>query len=312
MRLFSRGRFTLLVLILFPLVAFAQNKPKNYVFEKLPPEVGFTNTGVNDILEDHRGFLWMATWSGLAKYDGYKVKMYRQQPGNSNGLKSNKVTQIYEDSKGTLWIGTNYTGFYRYNRDLDVFEQFCRNPEDMNSLSNDNVWAILEDQDGYLWIGTERGLNRFNPETKQFIHYKNDPTDSRSLSHDFVYSIAQTPDGSIWVGTEKGLNRLIQTSDEEYFIHYDLTPKDAVDELGDAHNFIYKIRPSNYDPNAFWVCTSTGLKKVHFSPSRPSDALSFESFVHKEAVPGSLSHYFIPGCLRGRFHACLGGNLPRP
>lgn len=95
----------------------AQNDT-NYRFENLPLEIGFPNVGVNDLLEDHQGFLWMATWSGLAKYDGYSVKMYRQQPDHSNGLKSNKITQLFEDSKGNLWVGTNYTGFYRYDRKI--------------------------------------------------------------------------------------------------------------------------------------------------------------------------------------------------
>ena len=204
-----------LFLALLPLFLYGQNKAANFRFEKLPAEIGFSNTGVNDILEDHQGFLWMATWSGLAKYDGYSVKMYRQQPGNTNGLKSNKVTQLFEDNEGNLWAGTNYTGFYRYNRALDVFEQYCRDPEDMNSLSNDNVWAIFQDREAVLWIGTERGLNRFQPEAGRFVHYRNDPADSRSLSHDFVYTIAQTPDGSLWVGTEEGLNRLVRNGAEE-------------------------------------------------------------------------------------------------
>ena len=213
------------LLFFIPLQVFCQSEAASYRFEKLPSEIGFSNTGINDILEDHRGFLWMATWSGLAKYDGYSVKMYRQQPGNTNGLKSNKITKLFEDSKGNLWLGTNYTGFYLYDRDLDRFEQFCRDPQNMNSLSNDNVWAIFEDQKGILWTGTEEGLNRFDPQTKQFIHYQNDPRDSRSLSHNFVYSIAQMPDGSLWIGTEEGLNRLVRKNGKEYFLHYDLTPE---------------------------------------------------------------------------------------
>lgn len=294
--LFYRGNYAILLLAFLPLILTGQSRSTPYLFEKLPPEIGFSNTGVNDILEDHRGFLWMATWSGLAKYDGYSVKMYRQQPDNANGLKSNKITQIFEDSKGALWIGTNYTGFYRYNRELDVFEQFCRNPEDMNSLSNDNVWAILEDQEGILWIGTERGLNRFNPETGNFLHYKNDPEDSRSLSHDFVYSIAQTPDGSIWVGTEKGLNRLVKGGKEEYFERYDLAPEGTSEAELPAHNFIYKILSSQFEPDVFWVCTSIGLKRVRFS-IQGATTLDCQSFRHDPADPSSLGHPFVPDLL---------------
>ena len=264
---------------------------KNFLLRSVSPI-----QGVNDILEDHRGFLWIATWSGLAKYDGYTLKMYRQQPDNANGLKSNKITRLFEDSKGNLWIGTNYTGFYRYNRDQDIFEQYCRNSADMNSLSNDNVWAIFEDEEGIFWIGTEKGLNRFNPVTGHFIHYENDPTDSRTLSYDFVYSITQTVDGSLWVGTEEGLNRLITNDKEEYFIRYDLIPGGTPNDQLLPHNFIYKIIPSRFEPDILWICTSIGLKKVRFS----GDDLSFldsQFFGHDPLVPSSLSHPFISDVL---------------
>lgn len=297
MRHLHRSTFLAFLLALLPMILVSgQSIGKDYRFEKLPSEIGFPNTGVSDILEDHNGFLWMATWSGLAKYDGYTVKMYRQQPDNINGLNSNKITQLFEDSKGNLWIGTNYTGFYRYDRELDVFEQFSHNPEDMNSLSNDNVWSIFEDREGLLWIGTERGLNRFNPETGQFIHYEHDPTDGRSLSHDFVYSIAQTADGSLWIGTEEGLNRLVRKDGEQYFIRYGLAPKGISSDEFLPHNFIYKIIPSRFEEEVIWACTSIGLKKVRFSPKDPT-FLDVRFYGHDVGDPNSLSHPFVPDVL---------------
>lgn len=279
-----------------PVLLSAQDKGLKFQFEKLPSEIGFPNSGVNDIVEDHLGFLWIATWAGLAKYDGYSVKMYRQQPGNTNGIKSNKITEIFEDSKGTLWIGTSYSGFYRYDREQDTFRQFCRDPKDMNSLSNDNVSSILEDKDGIFWIGTERGLNRFDPETGNYIHYLNEPTDTRSLSHDFVYSLAQTDDGSIWVGTEEGLNRLVKKDDEEYFIRYDLAPPGTVDEIYLSHNFIFKIIPSKFHQDVFWICTSIGLKKIHYSATDPV-YLEYDYYGHEIANPNSLIHPFVSDIL---------------
>lgn len=299
MRIFTNSCLWLLfflALCLPQLKAQTQAIRNQLRFEELPTEIGFPNTGVNDILEDHRGFLWMATWSGLAKYDGYSVKMYNQQPGNSNGLKSNKITHLYEDRKGNLWIGTNYTGFYRYNREQDNFEQFCRNPKDMNSLSNDNVWGILEDSDGMLWIGTEKGLNRFDPATGKYVHYFNAPSDSRSLSHDFVYSIAQTTDGTIWVGTEEGLNRLVRNNNEEYFIRYELAPDNIGADEYLPHNFIYKVTPSLYDPQTLWICTSIGLKKVQFSNDDPKQ-FEYRFYGHQRNSALGLSHPFVPDVL---------------
>jgi len=267
-----------------------------YRFEELPSNIGYYNTGVNHIHEDHRGFLWMATWSGIARYDGYSVKMYRQQSGANNGLNSNKINEIFEDSKGNLWVGTNYSGFYRYDRDQDYFLEHSRDPNDMNSLSNNNVWAIFEDQEGTFWIGTERGLNRFDPESKHYIHYFNDPSDSRSLSYDYIYALNQSPGGSLWVGTEVGLNRMVRFDSEEYFVRYDLAPEGISRELYLLHNFVYKIIPSKYDPEVLWICTSIGLKKLRFSEA-DTDFREIEHFAYDENDKTSLSHPFVPDIL---------------
>jgi signal transduction histidine kinase/ligand-binding sensor domain-containing protein/DNA-binding response OmpR family regulator len=255
----------LLVCFLSPFFSYAQYHKHDLRFTRLTDEIGFFNTGINDILEDRKGFVWVASWSGLARHDGYKVELFRQQPGNVNGLKSSKITTLFEDSKGNLWIGSSYTGFYRFDREREAFEQYANDPNDMNSLSNNNVSSIIEDEAGMLWIGTEQGLNRFDPTTKQFLHYKHDPSDRRSLSHNFVYSIAQTADGSLWVGTEEGLNRLVEKDGKEYFVQYDLAPPSLSNDIYLAHNFIYRLIPSEYHPNTIWACTSVGLKKIQFS-----------------------------------------------
>ena len=288
-------QYIFFVLILLPAVLHSQ-VDQAFRFEKLPAEIEFTSAGVNDILQDHQGFLWVATWSGIAKFDGYSVQMYRQTPDNAYGLKSNKITQIYEDSKNRLWIGTNYSGFYLYNRDQDIFEQYCRDPENQNSLSDDNVLAIHEDRNGMLWIGTELGLNRYNPETGQFIKFEHNPRDSRSLSHNFVYSISESQDGSLWVGTEEGLNRMISIGNHTYFIQYDLLPQGAPQSDFLTHNFVYKIIPSQFNENEIWICTSNGLKKGHFSPDDP-EFFEFDFFGHNETLKESLSHPFIPDIL---------------
>ena len=96
-----RGEKTRLFILLFflPSLISGQKDSDSFRFEKLPSELGLYNTGVNEIEEDHRGFLWLATWAGLARYDGYSIKMYRQEPNDANGLKSNKISHIFEDSK---------------------------------------------------------------------------------------------------------------------------------------------------------------------------------------------------------------------
>jgi signal transduction histidine kinase/ligand-binding sensor domain-containing protein/DNA-binding response OmpR family regulator len=282
----------LFICFLLPCSCYAQYHKHDLRFTRLTDEIGFSNTGINDILEDKKGFVWFASWSGLARHDGYEVELFQQQPGNVNGLKSSKITTLFEDSKGNLWIGSSYTGFYRFDREREAFEQYANDPKDMNSLSNNNVSSIIEDQAGMLWIGTEQGLNRFDPITKQFLHYKHDPSDSRSLSHNFVYSIAQTADGSLWVGTEEGLNRLVEKDGKEYFVQYELAPPSLSNDIYLAHNFIYRLVPSKYHPNTVWACTSVGLKKIEFSEDF-QQGIETTIYDNKAGSPSGLSHPHI-------------------
>ncbi len=281
-----------LVFCLSPYFSYAQYHKHDLRFTRLTDEIGFSNTGINDILEDQKGFIWFASWSGLARHDGYKVELFRQEPGNVNGLKSSKITTLFEDSKGNLWIGSSYTGFYRFDREREAFEQYANDPKDMNSLSNNNVSSIIEDDAGMLWIGTEQGLNRFDPTTKQFLHYKHDPSDSRSLSHNFVYSIGQTADGSLWVGTEEGLNRLVEKDGKEYFVQYDLAPPSVSNDIYLAHNFIYRLIPSKYHPNTIWACTSVGVKKIQFSEDF-QEGIERTIYDYNAASPSGLSHAHV-------------------
>jgi len=268
----------------------------DYQFEKLPSTAGFYNTGVNEIVEDQYGLLWFATWSGLARFDGYKIKMYRQLPDHSNGLKSNKITTIFQSSNNNLWVGTNYTGFYKYDRAQDKFIQYHKKNDDLNSLSNNNVYAIFEDSKGILWIGTENGLNRFDPETETFKHYFHSESDKRSLSHSFVYSISESPDSTIWIGTERGLNRLVESKDGDYFQYYDLLKDNSQIELSLSHNFIFNIVPSIYDDHTIWVGTSLGLKKVKYDLEN-LDEVEVEYWDSNKNDPNSISHPFVADIL---------------
>ena len=72
---------------------------KNYSLEE-----GLSRSGVYHILQDHYGFLWIATdGGGVCKFDGVNFKNYTRQ----HGLASEKVRIIFEDHNKTLWFGTN-------------------------------------------------------------------------------------------------------------------------------------------------------------------------------------------------------------
>ena len=119
----------------------------------------------------------------------------------ADGLASNRVYHILQDSRGFLWMGTA-GGLSRFDG-----YQFTNYPLDPG-VSSPSVSEILEARSGELWLATAAGLARFNHSgvspASRFIFYGPDAGNKR-LS---VYGLIQDRAGNIWCGTENGLFRL--------------------------------------------------------------------------------------------------------
>ena len=55
---------------------------------------GLPATGVNAIVRDHAGYVWIATADGLARYDGVGFRIWRNEPGNPQSLPGNTVQAL--------------------------------------------------------------------------------------------------------------------------------------------------------------------------------------------------------------------------
>src|SRR5688572_23406784 len=140
---------------------------KNIVFDQVRQELGLTQATINCVLQDREGYLWAGTWSGLFRYDGYSTTVYHSSRG-AGKIKSNKITTLYEDANGRLWIGTHMAGLFQYNRDDDTFTHYSHDPANPESISSNNISSIEEDKEGNLWVGTEHGLNFFDGTRNKF------------------------------------------------------------------------------------------------------------------------------------------------
>ena len=66
---------------------------------------GLSSPNVNSVYQDRFGYIWIMTEDGLNRYDGNKIKIYRNDPDNPNSLFGNTVFSATEDQDGYLWIG---------------------------------------------------------------------------------------------------------------------------------------------------------------------------------------------------------------
>lgn len=245
-------------------------------FEHLTMRDGLSQSTVMSILQDSQGFLWLATESGLDRYDGYSIREYRRERGNKNGLASDYIWKVAEDARGDLWLATVGGGIARWDRRNDHFQQYRHNPADPYSLASDAIRTLLIDAKGQVWAATERhGLDVLDPRTGRARHFHHVEGNSRSLSADAVFALYTDRAGRLWVGTDKGLSRYESESDD---FNNDVAEAGALDGA--------KVRTILEDhAGALWIGTyDNGLYRLDPQTKKVT------AFRHDANNPRSLSH----------------------
>ena len=247
-------------------------------FEHLTARDGLSQGTVMSLLQDSQGYLWIGTESGLDRYDGYSIKEYRRQRGDTHGLASDYIWAIAEDSQHDLWLGTDGGGVERWDRRKDQFIRYRHDPHDAQSLSGDSVRALLIDTQGKVWAGTlGQGLDLLDPLTGKVRHFSHSDTNPRSLPADTIYVLYTDHAGRIWVGTDGGLSE------------YQPATHDFVNYGDQASGVVFtdtKIRAIREDhTGTFWLGTlNGGLQRLDLQSRHVA------AFRHDAHDPHSLSH----------------------
>ncbi len=105
------------------------------------------------------------------------------------------VREIFEDSRGDLWFGTNHYGVMRY--DGDTLEYFG---EDKGVVGG-RISGIAEDTGGNVWFGSDGGLTKYDG--KSFTRYS--IGDDRNDGYSGVWGFTIDKDGLMWVAHTKGV-----------------------------------------------------------------------------------------------------------
>lgn len=90
-------------------------------FQHLSQEQGLPNAIATAVAEDGQGFLWVGTLGGLARWDGYRFKVYKGDPQRPGALPDNYVQSLHGDKAGRLWVGTSAAGLLRHDPATDRF-----------------------------------------------------------------------------------------------------------------------------------------------------------------------------------------------
>lgn len=131
--------FSLLLLAILPIPA------QEYGFDVWTTAHGLPQNTVNGVAQTPDGYLWLATFDGLARFDGVRFVIFDR--GNSKGIVNNRFVKIFADKAGTVWAATE-NGVLTVYRGGE-FTSYAT-PEGLR----ETITEIAEDLDGRVRIET--------------------------------------------------------------------------------------------------------------------------------------------------------------
>lgn len=109
---------------------------------------GLAASTVYGMVQDHDGYIWMATENGVSRFNGYEFDNFTLK----DGLPGNEVLKIHLDSKGRVW-------FLSYNGQVGFYEEGKffypgNHPALMDCQANGYFFEFFEDSQGHIWLGS--------------------------------------------------------------------------------------------------------------------------------------------------------------
>ncbi|PCK05584.1 MAG: hypothetical protein COA42_18130 [Alteromonadaceae bacterium] len=182
---------------------------------------------VRRVYFDSHQNLWVATKKGLDLYDpsteGFTHHVH--DDANPRSISDNFILSMFEDSQGSLWVGTKSGGINLYDYASRTFKHLEQYSTEDAYIAKAAVNDITEDANGNIWVATDKGLYRLHIENNRLVRYRSNGNKSKnegadtSLSSDRVDRVLVDKNNQLWVMTNNaGLN--IYDRKDDKFIQY--------------------------------------------------------------------------------------------
>ncbi len=212
-------------------------------FRRVSPPGGYSIQAISCFAQDQHGYIWMAGFNGVIRYNSKEITRFIHNPENFDGLPSNKVTEIVVDNNNKVWVST-VKGLCVFNPEQQRFDRVEYKYED-GSKSNDNLFSIQVDGFNRLWVVDENYFGYLDEENKRLIRI----TDGLSDSPRLLY---KDQGNRLWLGTEEGAVYQVLIQDKK--------ASKLIDGLGSL------VRTIASSHNEIWVgYQQHGARKYNFN-----------------------------------------------
>ena len=235
--------------LVFWIVIFCNSiAAQTYVVTRYADDSGLPSRIVRDVIQDANGFIWVAGNNGLYRFDGQEFKPFLSSLKDTVGLRDNKITSLYEDNGGKLWIGTP-KGLHVLEDDKISHFPLKNNPLERQEY----ILNIFGDNEQNIWVSTYGGIFLLDGSNEP-IHLLSD-NNEKAIAKETVWSITQDIQGSIWAATNDGF--FVRNNENPFsFTKVSLEYDASITETDIGY---YKIQ--QYNDSLFILDTSHGLLK---------------------------------------------------
>ena len=184
---------------------------------------------INQIFQDKRGFIWIATEYGLNRFDGLRFSNYKHVSGDSTSIKNNYVRTLFEDSRQNLLVGC-IDGLMKYDSETDTFREIPMiragkrvfpHITQMQKLHNGEIWVVT----------TGQGIFRLDEEKQQA---ESIDAIMRQVNYNFQSNLYEDSHYNIWIGTEgDGLICYLPDTQEVRVFRYPVINDNYVSAIGE-------------------------------------------------------------------------------
>lgn len=217
----------------------------------------YISQGLNSRRNRNNGIEWTISNDGselIRQGSEGEITSYRKDPFDDQTLSDYNLTDLYIDSVGVLWVGTENSGINKVDTKAKPFFNYRHTPAKKNSISENVIRAVNEDNRGNLWIGTfSEGITMIDKKGS-FLHYKHEEVDANSLIDDRVRSLYCDKYGDVWIGTKGGLSKFSVSN--RTFYSYSRYLESTI-----PNNSVFWITEDH--DSVLWIATFNGFARLN-------------------------------------------------
>jgi ligand-binding sensor domain-containing protein len=174
---------------------------QEFSIENFTAREGLANDNIRSMAIDSSGFLWIATWDGISRYDGYTFKNFYHHPNDSLSLPYFSTQQIEIDGGNNLWLLTDDYNVAWFDRNNGIFVSL----EKLYHKMAKPYRSICVDESGFMWIVKSDSIFRYNYRNKNFEEFAllDESAKPMKIDEGFPLTVSITKDNKLWIVFEK-------------------------------------------------------------------------------------------------------------